>query len=960
MRISTIRRHLLLLVLVAAVPLFVAVSYGIYDDFHRAVAVTKTALRAQAATMVKHADERMGLVKAGLKKVGRDVFAHELSPPGCRAQLSAVALSRPWLRRALSTDLEGRVTCTSGDEAAPFLLPPELLTQLATRDVVFSAPRRVEGGALVPMLSAALRDDAGRLRGALQVELELLALDPALASEFLPASTRYGFFDAAGTLLWRNLDPEHVIGQRPDAEAARRIVEVKDGAFEAQAVDGVRRFFTVVPLPELEWVAFVGVPSDSVFAEPRARAARSTSFALALVVVLALVAAALARRIAEPIARLEQVARDVTGGQLDVRAALDGPREIAAVAAALNDLVSARRRAEEQMRTLLEHHAVVAWLRDAEGRLEFATTNFLRFSAVGGLEEQARRDDLELLAGRGVKEQVVERKDPEGRTSWWLSNKFVFTSFDGRQMIGGLAVDITELKATEQAKRLSDELLDQAFSASPIGMAVTAADGQLLRVNRALCTMLGRTEAELRATTFRALTHPDDRGKDSDALAATLRGERSHYQTEKRYLRNDGQPLWAHVTATLVRGTPDGPRHLLTQVQDIAERKRAETSARLAVVGTLAAGAAHEVNNPLTYVLSNLSWVSDELEALRAAWPAEHRARLEELVEALAEAQGGAQRISTIITGLKTFSRQSEQPRQPTDVAKVVRTALLLTQPQLRNQARVEEHFEPAPLVLASGGQLEQVFVNLLVNAAQAIPEGEADRHRITVSVRGEGAEVIAEVKDTGTGIAPDVMAHLFEPFFTTKPVGVGTGLGLPICHGLVTSFGGRIEVDSTPGAGSTFRVVLPALPAHVRGADATTREALHPLPKGQRVLVLDDDPMVGRGLARSLAGGPEVVVISSAREALERITGGERFDVVVCDLMMPELSGEEFQRRVAAVRPELARTMIFITGGAFTPSASSFLAATKNAWLQKPVSANSLRQLVASALSVEPAPGAG
>jgi nitrogen-specific signal transduction histidine kinase/CheY-like chemotaxis protein len=397
---------------------------------------------------------------------------------------------------------------------------------------------------------------------------------------------------------------------------------------------------------------------------------------------------------------------------------------------------------------------------------------------------------------------------------------------------------------------------------------------------------------------------------------------------------------------------PDGSaRYLLDVSEDVTARKLAEDSARLAVVGTLAAGAAHEINNPLTYIQANLSWVGEELQALGADRPPGERARLEESARALAEARQGSERIREIIAGLRVFSRKDEPSLGPTDVTQAVKMALQLTTTQRSNQAPTVTHFSPVAPVLANARQLERVFVNLMVNAAQAIPDGQSSTNQISVTVRpGSAGEVVVEVEDTGEGMTPEVRAHLFEPFFTTKAVGVGTGLGLSICHGTVTSFGGRLEVKSELGRGSTFRVVLPALTASVAPSapvDATSSA----LPKGRRVLVVDDDVAVARALGRMLAGGPEVVTSHDAREALAWLERGDPFDLVICDLMMPLLSGEAFQQRLRSVRPELARDMIFVTGGAFTQAASAFLSATKNVCLEKPVRQAELREVVAAKL---------
>jgi PAS domain S-box-containing protein len=260
----------------------------------------------------------------------------------------------------------------------------------------------------------------------------------------------------------------------------------------------------------------------------------------------------------------------------------------------------------------------------------------------------------------------------------------------------------------------------------------------------------------------------------------------------------------------------DARDYAVVVIRDVTARRQAEAASRLAGVGTLAAGAAHEINNPLTGVLGNLTFLRDGLAGLGEAVPPGRREELSELAQALEEARQGATRVRDVVRGLKSFSRPDEGEQAPTDLAAVVESALALTRHDLRHRARVTTRFEPAPAVLASGRRLEQVFVNLLVNAAQAIPEGRPEANEVAVSVAvGCTGEVVAEVRDTGAGMTPEVRTHLFEPFFTTKPVGSGTGLGLAICHGIVAAHGGRIEVESAPGGGSVFRVVLPALTGH-------------------------------------------------------------------------------------------------------------------------------------------------
>jgi CheY-like chemotaxis protein len=235
--------------------------------------------------------------------------------------------------------------------------------------------------------------------------------------------------------------------------------------------------------------------------------------------------------------------------------------------------------------------------------------------------------------------------------------------------------------------------------------------------------------------------------------------------------------------------------------------------------------------------------------------------------------------------------------------------------------------------------------LNLLINAAQAIPEGEPALHvvRASIGMHPDG-RVRVEVADDGAGIPPEVRARIFDPFFTTKPVGVGTGLGLSICHGIVAGLGGEIAVEGEPGKGTVFRVLLPAAPAAVE-AEPTP---LPPVPlRRARVLVVDDEPLVRRAVQRILSPPHEVETRANGREALAALEGEGGFDLVLCDLMMPEMSGMELHGLLAEREPALASRFVFLTGGAFTPGARDFLSRVPNARVEKPFEPAALRELV-------------
>jgi signal transduction histidine kinase len=397
-----------------------------------------------------------------------------------------------------------------------------------------------------------------------------------------------------------------------------------------------------------------------------------------------------------------------------------------------------------------------------------------------------------------------------------------------------------------------------------------------------------------------------------------------------------------------------------------AERRKIQEqlmiSERMASVGTLAAGVAHEINNPLAVVVGNLQLIGQDLKALTSdvdAFPADVRQQLGERFtrlaatvtstrEAATDAEEAGERVRTIVRDLRVFSRSEEDRRDSVDLHAVLESSLRMARNELRHRAKVVRRFGDVPKVDANEARLGQVFLNLIVNAAHAIPEGHTDENAITITTRRQDNMVAVDVADTGTGIAPEVLPHIFDVFFTTKAIGVGTGLGLAICHRIVTGMNGRIEVRSQVGEGTTFTVMLPRVrTGQTQEVPAPPRPAPVSSPTRPRsVLVVEDEVAVGRTLQRLLA--PHLVtVVSRAREALERIASGERYDLLLCDLMMPELTGMDFYRALRASEPAMSDRVVFMTGGAFTQGSREFLDQVSNPRIDKPIDISRLRSLI-------------
>ena len=288
--------------------------------------------------------------------------------------------------------------------------------------------------------------------------------------------------------------------------------------------------------------------------------------------------------------------------------------------------------------------------------------------------------------------------------------------------------------------------------------------------------------------------------------------------------------------------------------REVAQRHRMEAqlqrAQKLEALGRLATGIAHEINNPLAFVIANLQYVREALDL-----PADELARapLEELRAALAEACIGGDRIRQIVRDLKAFAQPHNESLAVLDVRPVLEFSLKMTQAEIRSRARLVTYFADVPAVWGISGRLEQVFVNLLMNAAHAIPPGAVEANEIRVTTRAVGEDVVVEVSDTGVGIAAANLDLIFDPFFTTKPVGLGTGLGLSICHSIVTAFGGEIAVESEEGKGSTFRVSLPS--TRNTAEPSPTRVSVMHVPNAARLLIVDADPAVARAVRRALPG---------------------------------------------------------------------------------------------------------
>jgi PAS domain S-box-containing protein len=387
--------------------------------------------------------------------------------------------------------------------------------------------------------------------------------------------------------------------------------------------------------------------------------------------------------------------------------------------------------------------------------------------------------------------------------------------------------------------------------------------------------------------------------------------------------------------------------------RDITERKQAEVqlqrqrealyqSEKLATMGQLLAGVAHELNNPLSVVMGQAALLR---QSVRNKSQAE---RAGKIVQA-------AERCARIVNNFLALARQRPPERHPVQVNQVAREAVELLAYPLRVDS-VEVEFQLAaevPVMRADAHQLHQIVVNLVSNAHQAMREVEGPR-RLTVAtgVVVGGERVWLEVRDTGPGISTELEGRLFEPFFTTKPPGVGTGLGLSLCQGIVEGHGGWIGVVRGAGPGAAFRVELPVKGPGEEVAVAPARTPV--LVRGVRILVVDDEPGIAGVLAEVLQlDGHVVETVGNGEVALARLAEG-KYDLILSDIRMPELDGPSLYWTIERRDPRLLQRMIFLTGDTLSPGTRQFLEKTGVPCLAKPFALSDVREIVQQVLQAQ------
>lgn len=515
----------------------------------------------------------------------------------------------------------------------------------------------------------------------------------------------------------------------------------------------------------------------------------------------------------------------------------------------------------------------------------------------------------------------------------------------GRQAVSGV-------EATFQA----------LIEANPDAVLVVQ-DGCIRYVNPQAISMLGRAKpADLVDHAILEVVLPEDRARMLECVREALDAPEVTPPHELHFIKPDDGVVDAEII--LRRVMQNGVVTLLVVIRDITERRRMQEHLRLAdrmaSVGTLAAAVAHQINNPLAAVLANLKFGAEqtlELRRMVEKLPLQTGAvaplmdRLSGLLQTLEDSRQSGDRIRGIVQDLKTAAEADDATMGLVDVQRVLESSIKLVWNEVRHRARVTRDFQEVPLVLANENRLRQAFTNLLLNASQTIREGAASDHEVHLKLwHTEEGQVRVEVRLPSGTCSPEDPQHLFDRFRARERDGERrTGMGLSVCQDIIQTLGGKLEVDTAPDMGTVFSAVLTAMhpPSLVTSSVGGTP------PTRGRILVVDDEMPILILSCRQLCVDNEVVAVSKGREALELLCAGAQFDLILADLMMPEMSGMDLYAELERKFPEHARRMVFMTGGSFTPTSQQFLRKVANPCLEKPFEESDLKRLVKTYLAV-------
>ncbi len=619
---------------------------------------------------------------------------------------------------------------------------------------------------------------------------------------------------------------------------------------------------------------------------------------------------------------------------------------------------------EERYRTLVENaNEAISVVQD--GIIKFANTKVREISGYTVEELNAmpaqnliHPDDRDRVIGyheRRLRGEPAPTRyefriiDKQGNTRW-LDRHATTVTWEDKPAALVLDTDITERKQMEEALRRSEERYRTVLEEADEGYFETDLRGNMTFCGDAIVRALGYSREELCGMNYRQFLPKEEWDANFQTFNRVYRtGEPVRWFPGTAITKN-GRRIFIERTILPLRNEKSEIVGFRGVARDVTERKkveeqrrllelRAQMASRLASVGEMAAGVAHEINNPLTGVVGYA-----QLLLSRQDLPEDVRRDLKVIND-------GAQRVAGIVQRLLAFSRQTKLERRAVNINQLIESTLALRAYSLRtNNIEVTARLDPRlPDTVADPGQIQQVLLNLIINAEQALKEVRR-KGKLTITTRKRGGIIEIKVRDNGPGIKPEVMDRIFDPFFTTRPAGEGTGLGLSLCYGIVTEHNGRIYAQSKPGRGATFIVELPVVteaPQPVQLPIELKAELA-----GVKILVVDDEPVIRQFVTTALGEqGCEVDAAAKAEEALEKIQK-QRYHLILIDIKMPGMSGIHLYQRLRRIARSLAPRVVFVTGDVVSPETERFLSENKLPSLVKPFSAADLVNKVGLALA--------
>jgi len=611
---------------------------------------------------------------------------------------------------------------------------------------------------------------------------------------------------------------------------------------------------------------------------------------------------------------------------------LDLLRAAADIVAALPDAVVVTATDRRVLATNEAGAALLGWdANDVAGQLIADAVSPAEHAHVASREDK-------VLAGepQRYETKIINHRTGEERDVAVSSGPFRVNG----ELIGTVATlrDITDPKRAADTLARSEARYRHLVESASDAIVTLDANGRFTTVNHAAENISGYKREELVGQWFAPMLPDDDLPKALGHFQQALAGETGLFETQ--FYRKDGETRIISVTYS----TPQKDEEVLCLIRDVTDQKMLQEqliqSEKMSAIGQLVSGVAHELNNPLAGISAFA-----QLLLAEKRFPPDQRTAAETIYSE-------ARRASRIVQNLLTFARQHKAEKVQTSINQVLDDTLELRGYELRVRGIDvrREYDESLPDTMADAHQLQQVFLNLITNAEQAMEQRDGHHHRLTVRTRRNADTIRIEVEDTGAGIPANLVERIFNPFFTTKPTGSGTGLGLSISLGIVREHEGRIWAENPPSGGARFIVEIPVTAPRTSGEHA----ALAPLAQhgidNLRVLVVDDEASVRVSLQRYLAGkGHEVETTASGEDALSRLKIS-KYDAVIVDMRMPDLSGEQLFERLRSNDPSHAERVIFTTGDLVNEQMRRFLDGTGRPCVPKPFEFSSFDQALPAA----------